>query len=42
MYTYVRGLSANKGEGITMIGDPERFYGEQKLDKIFLDDGVDV
>jgi hypothetical protein len=36
---YVRGLYANKGEGIITIGYGERFYGEQNL--IFLDDSVD-
>jgi hypothetical protein len=33
-------LSANKGEGnYKELG--ERFYGEQNLDNIFLDDNVD-
>jgi hypothetical protein len=38
----VRELSANNGEGIKTVSElGERIYGERKLDKNFLDDGVD-
>jgi hypothetical protein len=33
---YLRGLSANKGEGIITIGARGEIFGEQKLEKIFL------